>query len=65
VTVFGSGMFRIPLLFSGLRRFVDLVRRAAAGRRRVSTYYVDELGNQAATKLTTLCDDRRAVHVEI
>ena len=30
----GSGTFRIPVLFSGLRRFVHLLRRGA-GRRKV------------------------------
>jgi len=34
----GSGMFRIPLLFSGLRRSVYLVRRGA-GHRAVLTYH--------------------------
>ena len=49
-----SGTFRVPLLFSGLRRFVSLVRRAAGLRAELMyvttgislvSQYVDELGN--------------------
>jgi len=57
----GSGMFRIPLLFSGLRRSVYLVRRGA-GHRAVLTYHIRM--QRRVFYLKTI-QDRRIVSIKV